>query len=418
MKEAFHKQLPGGIEFAGLEIPHRRAVALSLRFLTGVADEPEDLLGIARLTEQTINKGTEKHDGRALADAFDEIGVQRGSAVGQESTSFACTCLPEYVQPAIDLHREFLCTPTFPEDACQVAIELANQELNTLEDDPHAFADKLLGRQAYGPVLGRHALGETETLARIDRDAIERHWRGNYSAACLQVTMAGNMDPTRAADLVERTFDGFGSSRNTGRGTHPMTFSPARTHHHKELEQQQIGICFPGVARTDPAYYPERVLLGILAGGMSGRLFTEIREKHGLVYWVSAWHEHPRGAGMIHLGASTTPERCDKTYESLLREVDRLAEDLTQDELDRAITGIVSKVKTRGDITRAHCSELAGDLFYFHRLIPLEEKLAKVRAVTIEDIKQYLQTHPRNQLSVVTLGPKQLVGWALPTKSL
>ena len=141
----------------------------------------------------------------------------------------------------------------------------------------------------------------------------------------------------------------------------PLRFTPARRHQEKDLEQEQIAICFPGAQVTDDDFPVERVLLGILAGGMSGRLFTEVREKQGLAYWVGAWGDHPRTGGMLHVGASTTPQRVDQTYATLLREINRLAEDLTDDELQRAITGIVSQAQTRGDVTRSRAARLADD---------------------------------------------------------
>jgi predicted Zn-dependent peptidase len=141
---------------------------------------------------------------------------------------------------------------------------------------------------------------------------------------------------------------------------------------------------------------------------MSSRLFTEVREKLGLVYYVSAWSEHPRGAGMIHLAASTTPQRCDETYATMLREVSRLAEDLTDDELERAKTGILARAKTRGEMTSSRCAEISNDLVHYGRPVPVAEKLEAVLAVTVEDVVRYLNDHPRDRLSVVTLGPKQL----------
>ena len=169
-------------------------------------------------------------------------------------------------------------------------------------------------------------------------------------------------------------------------------------------------MCFPGVISGHPDQYVEDLALAILGGGMSSRLFTEVREKQGLVYWVGAWSEHPRGVGMVFLGASTTPARCDLTFKTLLREVDRLSEDLTQEELDRAKVGMTARQQTHGDITRARVSEMSSDLFLFGRPVPQEEKLARVADVTIADIKRYLAEHPRNKLCTVTLGPKALDG--------
>ena len=113
---------------------------------------------------------------------------------------------------------------------------------------------------------------------------------------------------------------------------------------------------------------------------------------------------------MIHVGASTTPDRCDKTYTTLLREIDRLAEDLTEDELRRAVTGITARREREADITHARADDIGNDLLHFGRPIPVEEKLEKIRAVTVEDIRRYLETHPRDALSVLTLGPKELTG--------
>ena len=407
-RQLVHRMLDCGIEFAANVLPDRHTIALEIRMLTGLTDEPEDRLGLARVLEETIDKGTAQRDGRAFSDAFDAIGARRNSWTGRQGMGFTGVCMPEFLSQVIDLHAEMLRTPTFPADACEVARELGFQELTALEDEPRELADKLLARQAYGPVLGRHALGERETIERITRDVIVEHWRTHFAAGRMQVSVAGAIDPDIVAGHFERAFSGFGSAEPAGREAVPVVFEARRTHLHKEVEQQQLAVCFPAVPVTDDAYPAVRVMLGILSGGMSSRLFTEVREKQGLVYWVDAWHDHPREAGMIHLGASSTPDRCHKTYETLLRETDRLSEDITEAELRRAVTGILAREETRGDITRARCGELADDIFFFGRPVPSEEKTAKVQAVTIDDITAYLASHPRDQLSVVTVGPREL----------
>ena len=108
-----------------------------------------------------------------------------------------------------------------------------------------------------------------------------------------------------------------------------------------------MAITLRGVPKTDPQFPVEQMLLRVLAGGMSGRLFTEVREKLGLVYWVGAWHEQLRGKGIIHLGASTTPERAHKTFDKLLEELGRIAEDLTEAEVERARTGLIAQFPDR-----------------------------------------------------------------------
>lgn len=410
--EIVHSDLACGIQCAVLPLPHRHVVTFQMRVLAGACSDPSDKVGLAQIVEDTLDKGTHEHTGRELSDAFDEIGAARRSATGRETTTFTCTVLPEHFERAVALHAEMLKAPTFPEDAFRVAVDLSKQELTALDDDAHRLADKLLCQRVFGTPLGRHPLGEKDTLDAIDRAGGEAHWRRYYHAGRMIVAVAGAVEPDRATDVFETQFAGFGDASHAGRSAFPVAFADGVWHHDKPLEQEQIGLAWPGVAVTHDDYPVQQVVLGVLSGGMSGRLFTEVREKKGLVYWVSAWQEAPRGAGMLFMGASTKPERCDETYTTLLSEVDRLAGDIHREELDRAITGIVAGDETRGDATSARCAELVGDMFHFGRPIPTEEKIRKIEAVTVDDVKRYLETYPRDRRCVVTLGPKPLAAGA------
>lgn len=400
-------RLDCGAEFAALPMPGRRTATYEIRVLAGMAHEPESLGGLARIVEETITKGTEQRSAQELTDAFDALGANVGSGVGRESMVFRCSCLPEYVDHALGLHAEMLRTPSFPQEYCEVALDLAQQELTSLEDDPGELARRLISPFAYGARLGRHELGTRESLARIQRDEIVGYWRDNFASARLQIVVGGAIDVHKVASRVDQLFSAFGGS--DGRQA-PLTpdFSPGRRHHAKELEQQHILICWPGVPMTHADHPVERIMLGVLGEGMSSRLFAEVREKQGLVYWVGAWDEHPRTSGRVFLGASTTPARCDQTYKTLLREVDRLAEDLTVEEVERTKIGIIAKTQTHGDITRARVGELGSDLFFYGRPVPVAEKNARLAAVTVADVRRYLNDHPRNPLCVQTLGPRAL----------
>jgi len=405
-----HERLACGIELAGLHLPGRKTAAFEIRVLTGTANEPADRLGVARLVDETLDKGTAKRTGQEFVDALDAIGAQFGSGVGRETFVFKCSCLPEHLEKALALHAEMLRTPTFPEEFCTVARDLAGQELSAMEDEPDELSRKLISQYAYGPVLGRHSLGNRESLSVMSRDDIVNYWKSNFAAPRMQISVGGGVDIDRFIGCVEREFAGFGAGAGDGRTGFTADFSPGFRHHDKVLEQEYILMCFPGVTSGHADQYVEDITLAILGGGMSSRLFTEVREKQGLVYWVGAWSEHPRGVGMVFLGASTTPARCDVTFKTLLREIDRLSEDLTPEELNRAKVGMTARQQTHGDITRARVSEMSSDLFLFGRPVPQEEKLAAVHAVTIEDIKRYLAEHPRDKLCTVTLGPKALDG--------
>ncbi len=408
MNSTVHDSLPCGIEYAALPLPKRHVVSFCLRVFAGAVDDPEEKLGLAKLVGETIDKGTERHTGRELSDAYDAIGASIDIGVGRETTTISCTVLPDHFERAVELTAEMLRTPTFPQEMFSVNVDLAQQELIALQDDPQSLADKIITRQSYGSVLGRYPLGEEATLARIKQDDLSEFWHNYYCGGRTIFSVAGAVEVSCATDTIEKHFAGFGQAEKQGRSPHPFDFNASATHQTKDLEQQQISLCWPGAEVTHSDFPAQRVMLGILSGGMSGRLFTEVREKQGLVYWVGAWNDTPRGGSLIFLGASTTPQRCDKTYATLLREVDRLADDVTQMELDRAITGILAARETRGDATRSQCMELINDLFFFGRPIPAEEKDEKIKAVGIGDIRSFFAKYPRDRISVVTLGPRAL----------
>ena len=406
--EFVHRRLANGIGLAVDVAPERKSVAVCLRMLTGVADDPLELTGIGAIVERTLSKGTQNFDGRGLADAFDAKGIQWSSTAGRVSMLVRFVCLPEFLPDAVDLVAEMLCRPTFPSDAVNVAVRLAAEDLRQLDDDPQGLLRIAIQRLTLGPIIGRNPAGEPNAIPRITREAVVERWRNYYSAGRLEITAAGPVDVEALAARLETSFGGFGSSEAQGRSEIDAAFHPGVSHRAKDLKQEYIAITMPGLPKGDPEFAREQVLLGVLSGGMSGRLFTEVREKQGLVYWVAAWHEQLRGRGAIYLGASTTPERCEKTYRTLLREIKRISEDLTIEEVTRARNSLIAHAETEDDLTMSRAVGLSDDLFHFGRPIGLAAKLAAVRAVTLADVEDYARRVPRDRLCVATIGPNAL----------
>jgi predicted Zn-dependent peptidase len=405
-----HALLDCGVEVAVDRLPERNTVALSFRMLTGMVDDPPELTGISSIVEHTLSKGTRRFDGRGLADAFDQLGAQWTTFSGRQSTLVQVLCLPEFARDVVELVTEMIRYPTFPDEACQVAIELAQQELRQMEDEPQDLLRVMIQALTLGPVLGRHPGGTPESLARLTPDLVRAQWRQMYHGGRLQVAAAGPLEPERFVRQIEQCFAGFGSAELLGRSPADFVFRPGQQHRMKELEQQYLAITLPGVSKDDPAFPVEQVLLGVFSGGMSARLFTEVREKQGLVYWISAWHEQPRGRGVIHVGASTRPERCDRTYQTLLRELHRVGEDLTSAETARARDGLIAQLTTEDDLTRSHATELSDDLFHVGRPIGQQAKLDALQQVTVEQVVAYARQLPLEQLCIASLGPRDLWG--------
>jgi len=243
MSELKHGSLPCGIEYGLTRLPDRHVVAFQIRMLSGVADEPASQLGLARVLEETLDKGTETKTGRELADAFDAIGASIGGGVGRETTTFTCTVLPEHFERAVALLAEMLRTPTFPQEAFEVNVNLTEQEFTGLEDDPQALVDKRISKMVYGPILGRHVLGELEAVKRLTREDLKSHWRSFFHAGRMMVSVAGHQSKEQVEEVFERHFGGFGSADRAGRTAWTPQFSAEMVHQHKELEQEHIANC-------------------------------------------------------------------------------------------------------------------------------------------------------------------------------
>lgn len=416
---ASHRILPGGIELAVLSTAGRSLVAMEIRVLAGFAFESPSHLGVAHVLAEVLSKGTTRREGRELNDAFDEIGASHSVGAGRETITFSCLSLPRYLERAVSLHAEMIREPALPEDACRVAIELTRQAVASLDDDPGELAKKHLHERAYNEPLGRHLFGREDTLSRITRADVCSHWSRHITARRMQISIAGGVDPEGVADVVTRAFEGFGTDlrgdgangivpANLDRPALPLHVRSGQHHFDKPTEQEQIAFCFPGLSARDPDAIVEQVLVGALSGGMSSRLWTSVREKQGLVYWVGAWLDRPRDGGAVHIGASTTPENVEVTCATLVRELETLRDTLTENEIERAKTGILASVQTRGDLTRSRASRIANDLFFHGKPIALEEKLARVRAVTLDDVRQYLERSRRDDRCLVTLGPRPI----------
>ncbi|MCC2671800.1 MAG: processing peptidase, partial [Armatimonadetes bacterium] len=179
-------------------------------------------------------------------------------------------------------------------------------------------------------------------------------------------------------------------------------------HIQQDTNQEQIGLMYPTVPLGHPDYYDMRLAIRILSGGMGARLFTEVREKRGLCYTVSAMPHAVRGSGAIIAYAGTTPERCQETLDVLIGELRRLEEGVTEDELARARVGVLSDLVMQSEATRARAGSIARDQYLLGQIRTMEEIRAGVEAVTVDSIQAYLKAHPARDFTVATLGPQAL----------
>jgi predicted Zn-dependent peptidase len=405
--EIYTYHLPNGLTLVAEPISGIRSAAFQFLIPAGAATDPEGREGASTVLEGLSYRGAGGKDTRALSDALDGLGLQRSGGAEVEYASFGGALLADDLIRALELYADILRRPALPPDEFDAERDLAYQRLDRLEDSP---AEKLFVelRRTYFPgPYGRTPLGSREGLAALSPEIIRQEHARRYRPQRAILSVAGAFHWEELHHAIERLFGDW-------EGAPPALPPPSTTgragyrHVPQETAQEQIGVAYPTAGLGEMGYYDARLAVEVLSGGMAARLFTEVREKRGLVYSVRAVQQSVKGAGYVLAYAGTTAERCQETVEVLLGELRRIAEGVTDEELARARTGLLSALIMQGESTRARAGVLARDQYLLGRVRSLGEIRRSVEEVTTESIHQYLRAHPPGDFTVVTLGPREL----------
>lgn len=396
--------LANGLTLAVEEQPWNPGIALQLLVPVGATTDPQELEGAANLLEGWLWKGAGDLDARALAEAFDELGVRRGSGVGLEYTTFAASFLPEYLDSVLELYALILQKPRFDEALLEPVRQVALQELAALEDQPPRKMGAALRRAVFASTHGRYAAGSKEGLTSATPEALRADFQRRYGAKGSILAVAGGVGFAAVREAVERHLGTWGGVAPAS--PEPVLTQPQAIHIEQDTAQVQIGLIYQDVGPGHPEFYSARLAAEVLSGGMGSRLFTEVREKRGLVYSVSASPQGVKGFSYLLAYAGTTPERAHATLEVLRAEIERIREGVSEEELERAKIGLRTALVMQEESARSRVGSMARDLFMLGRIRPLAEIEAEIAAVDLSRINRFLADHPYKDPWVGTLGPK------------
>ena len=400
--------LKNGIEVVAESMPGAQSVVVAFRFGFGARDDPADRLGLACVAEETLLKGTPNRDARSIYDAFDSLGARRGSATAVEFTEFQAQILPRHFAEGLRLYAEVFRGASFPDQQVAVAKTLALEELKRLEDNPTHQVLYMTYQAGLGDPMGRNPLGEAPTITAIGPADVREFWRRFCSPQRLLISMAGGLGTETMFRAVDEAFGSWERSGPPPRDPLPISVADRTVHHTKQSEQAHICLLFSAAPRGHALYYPTQLTVAVLSGSGSSRLFTEVREKRGLAYSVSASYRARRGGGLIALYAGTTADRADETLSVCQREVVRVAEDVTQAELDRAKTVLKGQLFTTGDLPEGRVGSMMDGLFIDGRPRSIQQLAAGIDGVTLDLIPASLEAFPPSPSTIVTLGPRPL----------
>ena len=396
--------LPNGLTLAVEEQPWNPGVALQLLVPVGATTDPQGLEGATSVLEGWLWKGAGSRDARAFAEALDSLGVRRGSGSGLEYTTFAAQFLADKLSAVLDLYSDLLLRPQLPEQGLEPVRQVALQELASTEDQPSKKMFTALRRALFVSNHGRSPAGTEAGLGAVSAERLRQDFAERFGAEGSIVAMAGGVSFEAAKEAVLNALGGW---EGGGAAQPEVKLSPP---HKVGLEgdtaQTQIGLIYPDVSFGHPEFYSARLAAQVLSGGMGSRLFTEVRAKRGLVYSVYASPNGVKGYSYLSAYAGTTPNRADETLRVLQGEIERLAEGVSGEELERANIGLRTSLVMGEESARSRVGSMTRDLYRIGRVRTLDEIEAGIAAVDVGRINRYLAANPYKHPWVGTLGPK------------
>ena len=387
-------------------MPAVASAAMTLLLPAGSAGDPEGLTGSATVLSDLVLRGAGSRDSRQLTDYLDSLGLQRSASVSVHHTRFGCAALAAHVMESLPTYSDIIRKPHFPQAGFKAARELALQSLKGLNDDPRQMLLVKL-RESFLPFpLGRNPMGQPGDLKKLTLDACRTQWKNRYHATDAILAFAGDIDLGRIKDAAAKYFADLPSRTDKKL---KLVLPTKRIHHiNQKSEQTHIGIAYPSVPETHADYYAIRAIMEAFGGGMSSRLFSEVREKRALCYSVWAGYTSLKTVGAILSYAGSSNDRAQATLDCILSEIHRLSKGITQAELDRAKIGLKAGTIMQGESTSARCGAIAHDFFMRGRIRTLAEIKREIDGLTLKRVNAYLAETPPGPFTIVTVGPKPL----------
>lgn len=385
--------LDNGLRVASesLDDAHSAAIAIAVNVGARYEEIGQDVNegGLSHLLEHMAFKGTEKMNAKEIAEAFDMMGGNVNAYTSHEHTVYHAKVLKEYAEDASHLLCDIVANSVFDEGELAREREVILQEIAMHQDSPDDLVFDLFQETAYGDVpLGRSILGTPERVASFTREDVTNYTKKHYQPARISIATAGAVSHDTTLKLAQHY---FGAQKNTV--ATPLTpvasvYRGGEKTLEKDLEQVQLVIGYQGLAITDENYFPLQIFSTILGGGMSSRLFQEIREKRGLAYSVSAFATGYQDSGTLGIYAGTTVEHLPELTGALMDVCAHATQHITEAELTRAKNQLKAGVVMSRESCGAIVEWIARHLLVYGRYKTAEEILGMLDAVTIDQAKR------------------------------
>ncbi len=408
MAERFDKHiLKNGMVLLGEPMEVVESVAFGFMLPAGAAMLPDDCCGAANVVADWVFRGAGDKNSRQLGDALDGLGLHRTSSVGSSHITIGAVLEADNLAEALDLYADIIRKPCLDKDQFELARQLAVDGVLALDDDPRQKVMLKLRELFYPAPLGRSVVGKIDELKTLTADKTRQIIKNSFNLSHTIFAVAGKYD----FDAVTAQMEGLFEVDLQKPLEAPMVSGgPGRyTHIHNDGAQVHIGLMTETVKPADENYYDARVAVSVLSGGMSARLFKEVREKRGLCYAVGAHYHGLKEAAGIACYAGTTPDKAQETLDVIMDQFNRLAEGISAEEIQRAKVGLKSSLILQSESSTSRAGAIASDHYLLGRVRSLDEIKDKVEATSVDSVLRFLRNNRFENFTVVTIGPKKVV---------
>jgi predicted Zn-dependent peptidase len=401
--------LDNGLRVATDTMESVETVSLGAWVGVGARHESPEVNGVAHFLEHMVFKGTRRRSARDIAEQIEAVGGQINAYTGRENTAFYAKVLAEHSELALDILSDILQHSVFDQRELARERTVILQEIGQAADTPDDIVFDHFQETAYpSQALGRPVLGRSETVSAMDRRCLMDYLARHYGPEDMVVAAAGRIEHDFFRDTVARVFDALPPGVKAA--PEAAAYRGGDHREARDLEQVHLILGFEGLGYHDPDYYGSLVLSTLLGGGMSSRLFQEVREERGLAYAIYSFVSAYGDSGLFGVYAGTSEGDTSELLSVVADEFAKLPSDIGEDELQRARAQLRASVLMSRESSLSRCEHLAQQLLVYGRPLRLEEIIARIDAVDRAGLARVVARMRGAQPCLAVIGPTAGVG--------
>jgi predicted Zn-dependent peptidase len=398
-------KLDNGLTVVSENMPHLESAALGIWVRAGARNEKREQHGVAHLLEHMAFKGTSNRTAIDIAEQIENVGGDVNAATSVETTSYYARVLKDDVELGIDILHDILANSTFEANELEREQHVVLQEIGAANDTPDDLAFDLFQDTAFaGQPIGRPILGTADTVSGFTAADLRGYLDDHYRGPGMVLSVAGNVDHEALVRRAEKTFGAFSTFQ--GPAPQPAFYHGGELFLERDFQEAQIILGFEGRPYQVRDFYASQLLATVLGGGMSSRLFQEVREKRGLCYSIYAFHWAFSDSGVFGVHAATGEDDVKSLMPVIIDELLRAAESITEAEVKRARAQIKSSLLMSMESPASRSGQIARQILLYGRIVTneeLNERLSAISAERLRDLAERLFT--QSNPTIVAVGP-------------